>query len=103
MKSKYIYCAFLLCSVFVTTFQERLVDNCGVKLEDVTQTVSQGDSASNYAPWVVSIGSGKGIEEEYLPLCTGTIITESVTLTAAHCISDRRYIRIVVYQCKLNI
>ena len=75
MKSKYIYCAFLLCSIFVTTFQERLVDNCGVKLEDVTQTVSQGDSASNYAPWVVSIGSGKGIEEEYLPLCTGTIIT----------------------------
>ena len=75
MKLKYAYEAFLLFSVFVTTFQERLIDNCGVKLEDVTKTVSQGDSPSNYAPWVVSIGSGKDIEEEYLPLCSGTIIT----------------------------
>ena len=75
MKLKYAYYAFLLLSVFVTTFQERLIDNCGVKLEDVTKTVSQGDSPSNYAPWVVSIGSGKDIEEEYLPLCSGTIIT----------------------------
>ena len=75
MKSKYIYCVFLFFSAFLTTFQERLVDNCGVKLEDVTKTISQGDSASNYAPWVVSIGSGKDIKQEYLPLCTGTIIT----------------------------
>ena len=75
MKLKCAYYGFLLFSVFVTTFQERLIDNCGVKLEDVTKTISQGDSASNYAPWVVSIGSGKDIKQEYLPLCTGTIIT----------------------------
>ena len=122
MKSKYIYCVFLFFSAFLTTFQERLVDNCGVKLEDVTKTISQGDSASNYAPWVVSIGSGKDIKQEYLPLCTGTIITgllqftnnfikgsnlliflEAVVLTAAHCLSDRRYVRIVVYQYQLQL
>ena len=122
MKSIYIHCVFLLSSVFVTTFQERLIDNCGVKLEDVTKTISQGDSASNYAPWVVSIGSGKDIKQEYLPLCTGTIITgllqftnnfikgsnlliflEAVVLTAAHCLSDRRYVRIVVYQYQLQL
>ena len=120
MKSIYIHCVFLLSFVFVTTFQERLIDNCGVKLEDVTKTISQGDAASNYAPWVVSIGSGKDIKQEYLPLCTGTIITgllqftnnfikgsnlliflEAVVLTAAHCLSDRRYVRIVVYQYQL--
>ena len=75
MESKYIHSALLLFFSFVATFQERLIDNCGVKIEDVTKTISQGDSASNYAPWVVSIGSGKDIKQEYLPLCTGTIIT----------------------------
>ena len=81
MKSIYIHCVFLLSSVFVITFQEGLIDNCGVKLEDVTKTISQGDSASNYAPWVVSIGSGKDIKQEYLPLCTGTIITGLLSYT----------------------
>ena len=114
MKVKNIYCVFLFFSTFVTTIQQKLVENCGVQLDSITKAISQ--TSSNFAPWVVSVGSGEGIEQEYLALCTGTILSgffflyleflkafdilifllESVILTAAHCVSDRRYVRIVV-------
>ena len=72
MMLKNSFFAFLFFSTFVITIQEKLVENCGVQLDEITKAISQ--ISSNFAPWVVSVGSGKGIEQEYLSLCTGTIL-----------------------------
>ena len=112
MKNSCVLNFFMICVILAPSFQQKLVENCGIKLDDITKTISSSDTKSNFAPWVVSIGFGEEIMDEYEPLCTGTIIKgwtskrpffyflcyflESVVLTAAHCITDRRYVRIVV-------
>ena len=74
---KFSVSVFLIFFAIVPSFQQKLpqlVDNCGIKFDDITKTISLSDSGSNFAPWVVSIGFGENVEEAYELLCTGTII-----------------------------
>ena len=74
MKNSCVPCFFVICIILAPSFQQKLVENCGIKLDDITKTISSSDTKSNFAPWVVSIGFGEDIKEVYEPLCTGTII-----------------------------
>ena len=63
-----IFCAF------IPPCEPKLVENCGINFDDITKAISQSDTPTNFAPWVVSIGIGEDIKQIYEPLCTGTII-----------------------------
>ena len=106
-------CAILIICVFIPPREQNLVENCGIDFDDITKAISQSDTPTNFAPWVVSIGIGEDIKQIYEPLCTGTIIKgiesdlklvskstiifiENVILTAAHCLTNRRYVRFVL-------
>ena len=67
-------CAILIICVFIPPREQKLVENCGIDFDDITKAISQSDTPTNFAPWVVSIGIGEDIKEIYQPLCTGTII-----------------------------
>ena len=68
------FAVILLFCAFIPPCEPKLVDNCGIKFDDITKAISQSDTPTNFAPWVVSIGIGEDIKEIYKPLCTGTII-----------------------------
>ena len=75
MKMRKIHLAVILIfCVFIPPREPKLVENCGIKFDDITKAISQSDTPTNFAPWVVSIGIGEDIKEIYQPLCTGTII-----------------------------
>ena len=67
-------CAILIICVFIPPREQKLVENCGIDFDDITKAISQSETPTNFAPWVVSIGIGEDIKEMYQPLCTGTII-----------------------------
>eukprot|EP00092_Neocalanus_flemingeri_P007808 GFUD01008429.1.p1 GENE.GFUD01008429.1~~GFUD01008429.1.p1 ORF type:complete len:758 (+),score=132.02 GFUD01008429.1:578-2851(+) len=65
-----------------------VVATCGIlPLPDFTHAVS-GEGEIN-APWAVSIG--EYVEEDWIHSCTGSMITSSIILTAAHCITSVYY------------
>ena len=66
------YFAVISFLVFLPSEQKEI--QCGIKLDDITKAISPSNSPPKFAPWVVSIGFGENIEEEYDPHCTGTII-----------------------------
>ena len=72
MKMNYFQSSFFLFYVIVQSLQQEL--GCGIMVNDITRTISQGDETSNFAPWVVAMGFGKTFSEEFDPHCTGTIL-----------------------------
>ena len=74
MKNSCVSNFLILCGIIGPSVQQKLVEDCGIKLDDITKTISSSDTKSNFAPWVVSIGFGEEIMDEYEPHCTGTII-----------------------------
>ena len=73
VKMMKIHLAVIFCA-FIPPCEPKLVENCGIKFDDITKAISQSDTPTNFAPWVVSIGIGEDIKQIYQPLCTGTII-----------------------------
>ena len=57
---------------------------CGNTLGQV-QNALTGSGRSYSAPWAVSIGYYE--DKEYQHECTGSIVTENIIITAAHCCS----------------
>ena len=53
----------------------------------------QLDDALGTWPWMVSAGEFDTNNFKYTHICGGSIITESHVLTAAHCVNDRRYVK----------
>ena len=68
---KKLSCVLLILAAVITP---SLQQKCGVKLEDITKAISQSDSTSNFAPWVVTLGYSEGVKEPFEHLCSGTII-----------------------------
>jgi len=54
---------------------------CGLRIASLNHAV-EGKEAI-YAPWAVSIG--RKIGGKYIHLCSGSIISENIVITAAHC------------------
>ena len=72
---KKLSCVLLIIgAVIAPSLQQMLQEKCGVKLEDITKAISQSDSTSNFAPWVVTLGYSEGVKEPFEHLCSGTII-----------------------------
>ena len=76
--------------------------SCGTYYER-TDYASLGTPYANRAPWAVSLGDYKASlgqqifvyisqgyyeKEEYVHTCTGTIITDVIVITAAHCTTE---------------
>ena len=60
-------------------------EGCGNPLGQAQHALS-GDGRSYSAPWAVSIGYYE--DYEYQHECTGSIITDNIVITAAHCTHD---------------
>ena len=63
-------------------------EGCGNPLGQAQHALS-GDGRSYSAPWAVSIGYYE--DYEYQHECTGSIITDNIVITAAHCTDGIKY------------
>ena len=59
-----------------------ILENCGNPLGQIQYALS-GSGKSYKAPWAVSIGYYEN--DKYQHDCTGSIVTENIVITAAHC------------------
>ena len=80
-----------LCLVMVTlvTVNCSDFDTCGRVNLGQTQFAVGGDEPPNFAPWVVALGvredQDKDDYEEFVVQCTGSILTNTFIVSAAHC------------------
>ena len=110
-----MYCRSLVCNKksrkvccpvsegIIVEVSERKIENsfkgCGNPLGQ-NQYALSGSGRSYSAPWAVSIGYYE--DGEYLHECTGSVITENIVITAAHCTHNNRE-KLVIQAGVLNL
>ena len=82
-----------LCHLFELVVSES--KDCGrvnLELGSNLFAISSDDSLEATAPWIAAIGafrnSEDGLEEKFVVTCSGTILSRTLVITAAHCLED---------------